>query len=303
MEAFYCLKTCWKMRAKRKAEAGTRLLYALLVLFLGFHEITTIADPAVCRAETDVIPVHYRSGPEVLSVVQHLLSPGGTATFSDRAHALIITGSEASIQRIRTFLETFDTAPQQVRIRLKFGEVQTSGERSVSGQGRVSGDGWSISTGGKAQDGVDLRVEDRERRYRQTREHVLVTTSGTPAYIFTGIEIPHRRRWADLCRRYAACIDAVDYRRVETGMEILPKVVGNRANVEIIPRVSGVDARDPSGVVRFTQASTRLWVPLGRWVDIGGTQTGGHEVLSTILGGSGSREKASLSLSLMVEAF
>jgi type II secretory pathway component GspD/PulD (secretin) len=64
--------------------------------------------PDVCRAETVVIPVHYRSADEVLPIVQGLLSPTGSVTFADSVRALVVTDTEASIQQVYTFLETLN---------------------------------------------------------------------------------------------------------------------------------------------------------------------------------------------------
>jgi len=274
-----------------------------IVLMLLFSLLCIPVLSGVCRAETAVIPVHYRSAAEVLSIVEGLLSSTGKVTFVDRVHSLVVTDSAESIQNIRTFLKTFDTPPQQVRIRLRFTEKLASRDHRIAGRGRVSGDGWSLSTGGKTEDGVDIQADARKIRRQQTGEHVIVTTSGSPAYIFTGIDVPYRQHWVDLCRRRAVCIDTVEYRRIETGMEIVPFIVGNRATIEITPRISRVQAGDPEGVVRFTHASTRLSVPLGQWVEIGGTNQAGSEVLSAIISGGRGKESSSLTMQLMVETF
>jgi len=273
---------------------------AFLLLCLGMLFSMAVV-PGVCRAETVVIPVHYRSAAEVLPIVKGILSPTGSVTFAGSVHALVVTDTEASIQQVRTFLETFDKPPQQVRLRLKFQEKTASRDRAVAGRGKVSGKGWSASTGGKTEDGIEIRADDHRSSEQRTTEHLLVTTSGSPAYLFTGIEVPYKQRWIDFCRQYASCPDTVEFRRIETGMEILPVIVGERANIEITPRISRVETGDPQGVIRFTRSSTRLSVPLGQWVEIGGTQQAGNEVLSAIIGSGRGKEISSLSMLLMVE--
>jgi len=265
--------------------------------------LTLSAVTGVCRADTAVIPIHYRMGSEVLPIVKGILSPQGTVTFAASVNSLVVTDTPASIQRVRSFLATFDKPPLQVRIRLKFNEKAASNERSIKGQGRVSGNGWSVSAGGKTEDGVDIQVDDRRESRQQVSEHVVVTTSGSPAYILTGIAVPYRQRWVDLCRRYAVCTDTIEFRRIETGMEILPVVAGNRANIEITPRISRVQEGDPQGVIRFTRSTTRLSVPLGQWVEIGGTNQAGNEVLGAILESGRGTDTSSLSMSIMVETF
>ena len=113
--------------------------------------------------------------------------------------------------------------------------------------------------------------------------------------------MPYKQQWIDFCRQYASCPETVEFRRIETGMEILPVIVGERANIEITPRISRVQTGDPQGVIRFTRSSTRLSIPLGQWVEIGGTQQVGNEVLSAIIGSGRGKENSSLSMLLMVE--
>jgi type II secretory pathway component GspD/PulD (secretin) len=274
-----------------------------LMLVLLFSLLCIPGRPGTCRAETAVIPVHYRSVAEVLPIVEGLLTPTGKVTFVDRVHSLVVTDSAESIQNVRNFLETFDTPPQQVRIRVKFDEQMNSGRRRIAGRGRVSGDEWSLSTGGKTEDGVDIRANDRKQGQQQTSEYVIVTTSGSPAYFFTGVDVPYRQHWTDLCRRHGACFDTVEYLRIETGMEIVPFIAGNRATIEITPRISRVQEGDPKGVIRFTESSTRLSVPLGQWVEIGGTNQAGKEVLSAILKSGSSKESSVLVMRIMVETF
>ena len=257
--------------------------------------------PDVCRAETVVIPVHYRSAAEVLPIVKGILSPTGSVTFADSVHSLVVTDTDVSIQQLRTFLETFDKPPRQVRIRLKFQEKTASQYRAVAGRGKVSGKGWSVSTGGKAEDGIEIRADDRKESEQRTSEHLLVTTSGSPAYFFTGIEVPYKQQWINFCRQYASCPETVEFRRIETGMEILPVIIGERANIEITPRISQVQTGDLQGVIRFTRSSIQLSISLGQWVEIGGTQQAGNEVLSAIIGSGRGKEHSSLSMLLMVE--
>jgi type II secretory pathway component GspD/PulD (secretin) len=287
----------WRKQCKR-CDSLRRPAFLSLCLGLLFSMAVV---PGVCRAETVVIPVHYRSGAEVLPIVKGILSPSGSVTFADSVHSLVVMDTAASIQQVRTFLGTFDKPPQQVRIRLKFQEKTASQDRAVAGHGKVSGKEWSISTGGKAEDGIEIRADDRKGLEQRSSEHLLVTTSGSPAYFFTGIEVPYKQRWIDFCRQYASCPETVEFRRIETGMEILPVIVGERANIEITPRISRLQTGDPQGVIRFTRSSARLSIPLGQWVEIGGTQQAGNEVLSAIIGSGSGKEHSSLSMLLMVE--
>jgi hypothetical protein len=119
----------------------------------------------------------------------------------------------------------------------------------------------------------------------------------------TGSAVPYRGIWANHCRRYADCPETIDFQAVDTGLEVKPIIVGQRANIEITPRISHIDAKAPPGIVRFTAAATRISVPLGQWVTIGATGKQSDEVLRTLLGKGSDKKQASLSFSIMVETF
>jgi len=250
----------------------------------------------------DVIPVHYRDASEVVPIVETLLSSEGKVTFSARTHSLVVNDTPKSLENIRTFLKTFDTPVPQVRIRVKFHETESVRDRSASASGSVSGDDWKIVVGGNSNDGIEIRADEGRTDQKRISEYSVVTASGSPAYILTGLEIPHRQRWIYLCRRYAACTeDTITYQTIDTGMEILPVVVGERVNVKIIPRISDPTYAGGRVVSRFTRAATQLSVSLGEWVTIGGVGRDTNEVMRAILETGTGKQGENVSMSLLVE--
>ena len=272
-------------------------------LILSFCIIFSMpALSGVCQADVDVIPIHYRDASEVMPIVEALLSPEGKVTFSVRANSLVVNDTPESLQKIRVFLKTFDTPIPQVRIRIVFHENELSRERSASVSGTVSGDDWKIVVGGNSNDGIEIRADEGRTDQKRISEYSVVTASGSPAYILTGLEIPHRQRWIYLCRRYAACTeDTITYQTIDTGMEILPVVVGERVNVKIIPRISDPTYAGGRVVSRFTRAATQLSVSLGEWVTIGGVGRDTNEVMRAILETGTGKQGENVSMSLLVE--
>jgi hypothetical protein len=57
-----------------------------------------------------------------------------------------------------------------------------------------------------------------------------------------------------------------------------------------------------SGIVHFAEAATRVHVPLGQWMIIGGSDQSTNEVVRAILEAGSSRQSSALSIQLMVEA-
>jgi len=278
--------------------ASRRLLFYFLCTTAFF-----IAFPNFSRAEAAVIQVRHRPASEALPIVRHFLSSNGVATVDERTNSLIVIDNAETIANVDNFLKTFDIPAKRVRIYLRINEGRSARSQELSVQGRISGDSWTVFSGQASKDGAEARAQDSLRDSELASEYMVTTTSGKPAYIMTGSEVPYHGGWANHCRRYADCPETIDFQAIDTGMEVRPTVVGDRANVEITPRISRLDSKDPRGVVRFTAAATRISVPLGQWVTIGATAKQSHEVLRAVLGKGGNKRNDSLSFSIRVETF
>jgi type II secretory pathway component GspD/PulD (secretin) len=266
-----------------------------LVLFL------TGAWAKQCAAETLVYPMQYRTAAEAVPMVQSLLSPGGRAVADARTNALLVVDDEETIQRVREFLEGFDKLGKQARIRVRFDESGARERTSVEGRARASGEDWSVSAGKPMRkDGVDVRLQDRSRTQQGSSEFFVTVVSGSPAYIMVGQDILYTQRWIDLTRRYARITESVTIQRIETGFEVLPVILKDHADVEIIPRIS--HGGPGSRVVRFTEASTRLVAPIGQWVTIGGASQQSNEVIRAVLEAGRGERSSVTSISLLVES-
>jgi len=78
--------------------------------------------------------------------------------------------------------------------------------------------------------------------------------------------------------------------------------MGNRVDIEVIPRISGLDSRGRGDVVRFAGASTRMSAPLGQWVTIGGSSGKSNEVMRALLEKGTGQGQSVLSISMMVQS-
>jgi type II secretory pathway component GspD/PulD (secretin) len=263
--------------------------------------LAMLAASVSAHAAAEVISLNYRSAREVLPVVKSMLSPEGRVSADDRTNSIIIVDDEDAIARVKKSLAAIDAPVRQATVRVRFQESGLREERSVAGGGQVSGDSGSVS-GGRRQgtgDGVDLRVQDRSASRRGSSEYFINVLSGSWAYIRVGQDIPYTARWSDLCRRYGR---TVVFQRIETGFDVKPVIRENMADIEIVPRLSETGSGGRPGGIRFAEASTRVQVPLGQWVTIGGSDQSGNEVLRAILEAGSSRQSAALSIQVFVEA-
>ncbi|MGD9040143.1 MAG: secretin N-terminal domain-containing protein [Desulfobacteraceae bacterium] len=274
-----------------------KALLAFFILLIFSH----LTPQSICLAETAVISLNFRDASGVLPLVETLLSPQGRATVDARTNSIVVSDDRVSVQKIRDFLAHIDKPVEQVTIRFRFQHSGASKDRDISASGKVSGDDWSVSVGReRKKEGVHVRAQDREGSVARNSESFVRVLSGDAAYIRVGTEIPYTERWGYLCRRYARHVRKVDFQHMETGMEVRPVVTKERVHIEIIPRVS---YREPGekGVIRLSEASTRVSVAKGQWVTIGGHGQGSNEVIREILARRSAEDQASMSLSLMVE--
>ena len=273
-----------------------KILLAFLCLLIFSHFVPLNA----CLAETAVIKVNYRDASEVLPMVEAFLSQEGRATVDVRTNSIMISDESESLKKIREFLAHIDKPAEQVTIRFRFQEEGISRERDMSASGTVSDDKWSVSAGKDRREGLHVRAQDRSVSVARNVESFITVLSGSAAYIGVGEEIPYTEKWIHLCGRYAHFDRRVDFKTIETGMEVTPVVSGDRVHIEIMPRISYKEPGD-RGVIRFTEALTRVTVSKGEWVNIGGHGKSGNEVIREILSRRSADDRTSVSLLLKVE--
>jgi hypothetical protein len=121
------------------------------------------------------------------------------------------------------------------------------------------------------------------------------------AYIVVGQDVPVTNRWQYLCRRYRRGCDDPDFRRMETGLQVIPIVREDYAILQITPTVSSGGLGSRPGAVEFTEATTTVRVPLNEWVRIGGAEQESNEVIREILAAGRREQGSSTSMWLRVE--
>ena len=249
-------------------------------------------------SEVAVIKVEHRWAAELVPIVKSMLSANGSVTVSERVNSLVIVDTPVAIERVQAYLKQFDRPVQQVRVHVRFHTTGEDRDSEVSARGRISNDTVSVAAGGKKKDGVDISLEDRERRYKSDSEFFVLAMSGSPAYIRAGKEIPYNQNSA-FFRRYAPGGHTVTWQTVESGFEVTPTLAGDNAHLKIVPRIAYDDRED--AVIRFFGARTELSVPLGRWVEIGGNTDQKNEIIKEIISLGSSGGESSTSMSVMVE--
>lgn len=263
-----------------------------IIIFMVFVAGLSIADVV------EIIQIRYRSAPDALRIVEKLLTRDGSVTMDERTNSLVVRDSEESVGRIIKIIETFDKAVEQAKIRVRFNENESDSGRLVSAGGSLRGKNREISSG-KKKNGVEVRVEDIDKSRQTGSEYFVTVASGSPAYIVTGKSIPYREKWVRIGGKHAIAGDSVHFEKIETGIEITPVITGEHADIRIVPRIS--DGGQEGGIIRFSEASTRMTVPLGKWVTIGGVDQKENEVLNAVLEKGSGTHDSFFSISIMIE--
>jgi len=263
--------------------------------------LLAVLSPVLCHGEAAILRLTYRNASEVLPLVENLLSRDGRAAVDTQSNSLVVVDTPESIRRVEAFLADLDQPLKQARIRVKFMEAESRQGRSLSVEGGISGKNWRASKG-RPGEGVDIRASEKRSEHRERSEFYIQVASGNWAYVAIGKEIPFSRRWVDLSRRHGRVLETTLIRRIETGLDVKPILMGDRADVEIVPRISHEMDGAQREVIRFAEASTRLTVSVGQWMEIGGADIEGNEVMSAILETGSGESRSSLSILLMVES-
>jgi type II secretory pathway component GspD/PulD (secretin) len=119
----------------------------------------------------------------------------------------------------------------------------------------------------------------------------LQVLEGNSAFIRMGqsIPVPQRETVREMVngRIVERRASSVDYRDVNTGFYVLPRVSGDRVTLEISPQretLASPEQNLPRGSINTQRATTVVSGHLGEWIEIGGISQGIASDRSTTLG-------------------
>lgn len=278
---------------------------------VGFVVALSLACIALA-GELHVIQLKHRPAQELLPVIRPLLGPDDTVSAVD--YRLIVRATEARRREVERVVQQLDVAHRQLTLTVRQGSRAEMRDRSqnVSGEVEVGRDvhvtlprrpandrGVTVE---HESDDAHLRYEGRETRSaaRDERSQTLRVQDGQRAYIRLGQSVPHVKRILSLAGRRVTIAQGVEYQNVVTGFEVLPRVRGERVQLDITPRLSSL--ADPStGLANFQELRTIVNVRLGEWIDLGAISGAGENVRRAIVDSAVSDSAEQRSVWLRVE--
>lgn len=279
---------------------GSILLIFIQVFIYSCIIIHSTQSTGLCRERTVIFKIQFRDASELFPIVEDMMSKDGRASIDLRTNSIVISDNNESLEYIRGFIERLDQPLEQLKIRVRFLENRQANKSTTRARGRISGENWEMKTHEQDQNSIHIHLDRKLENRRQESEFFLNVQSGRVAYIMVGEEILFTERWDSLLREYAEYNGKVSSKRIDSGLELRPVIIGDRVDIEIIPRISHSEKRHQKDIIRLIQASTRVSINLGQWVTVGGIGSGGNDVIREILASGSRGHNSSLIISLMV---
>ena len=244
--------------------------FAVLLLLLG--AVNAWAQQSVL----EVIELRYRTPEQIVPVLQPLLAPGGS--ISAMNSRLIVRTTPDNLAELKEVLAQIDTMPRRLMISVRQDADIERSERGGQVSGRVEiGDEVVISSAGKPTppgatvqgNGVRAKVYSSEGQRGERVSQQVQVVDGGQALIRVGQSTPIRtRQWVDTPngRRLT---DVVEYRDVDSGFLVTPRVVGDQVTLEISTANDRLEG-SPTGTAQVQRVQTSVTGRLGEWIEIAG---------------------------------
>jgi len=267
----------------------------LLVLLCALTYVLFSLPLLAGQNELKMITLKHRFAEDMLTTVQPMVGPGGTASAMN--NILIIRTTPERLAEIEQVVSRLDVASRNIRIEVSHDSTVQRENRqlSASGRGRAGDTEVVIGNPGR-RNGAQIEMDEGSSRTRRQASQFLTVMDGASAFVEVGQSVPYTRQWAVFTQRYASIQQTTEFHDITTGFEVSPRYIGDEVEVEITPRIATANAR---GFIDFETLSTRIRVKSGEWFDLGGTMQSRDEVSSAIL--SSGFNKASGTSALMIK--
>ena len=239
-----------------------------------------------------IVPLKYRFVDDIVPTLQALVAEGGTVTGMN--NQLIIRTTPENLADLKKVLEALDAELKQLRITVRQDIDAHSQIREdelsarISGgdvQARVGRPGYGPGASLTIGDG-DSHIQYRNFNTRGSHDtdntHFVHAVEGTPAYISAGMSVPLPYHSSVVTPFGAAVHESIAYRDVGAGFYVLPRVNGDRVNLEISPYVESFNSSG-GGLIDSRGLTTMAGGRLGEWIPLGGAAEAFNDATSGVL--------------------
>lgn len=242
----------------------------------------TAAGALAQQTVLEVIPLRYRTAPEVIPVIQPLLGREGTV--SGFQGQLVVRATPANLEEIKRILASLDTAPRQLVITVRQDADSARSRSAAEVSGSVGGDHGRVTVpGGRDTRGgnVVLREGDDHVRLQAFEGSGSRSDRGTQSVrVLEG--------------REAFLGDAA------SGVYVRPRVAGDRVTVDVSAQRESLSSQPHRGV-NVQGVVTTVSGRLGEWIEIGGIGRETRAERSELLGRSSATAREARRMLIKVE--
>ena len=258
-----------------------------------------VAGAALSQATVlEVIPLRYRTAPEVIPIIQPVLAREGSV--SGLQGQLIVRTTPANLEEVKRILASIDTAPRQLLITVRQDADIDRSRSSAEVSGSVGGEQGRITIPPGSRDprggSVVIRegdnqvraqaVENRSVESDRSTQAVRVM-EGREAFVRVGQSVPVRERQVRRVmingQMVEQVVDGTQYRDLNTGFYVLPRLAGDRITLDVSPQREALSRQVP-GAVNVQSVVTTVSGRLGEWMEIGGIDQDASGQQAVILG-------------------
>ncbi|MBL8529738.1 MAG: hypothetical protein JNL68_18820 [Burkholderiales bacterium] len=259
----------------------------------------------------EVITLRYRTADQIIPLLEPFIDRGGS--LSGMQNQLIVRTSPANLAELRKIIDQVDARPRQLLVTVRQDVDLATARRETDLSGRVGiGDSAGIAVpgsrgrneglvvqGGSGDTFVRGRIAARDVVASDANTQRVQVLEGNVAFIRIGQSVPVPSRQVVQTPYGTQVVESTQFRDLNTGFQVLPRVAGDTVTVEINPQRER-PGRYP-GTANVQGVSTVVSAPLGEWMEIGGTSSSGSMQSSGNLGQRSDTGTERRSILLMVQ--
>lgn len=208
--------------------------------------------PLLAEAEIHFLTLKHRNAEQLIPLLQPVLDEG--IGISGRGPTLIVNSQPRQLEEVRRLVERLDTPLQSLLISVT--QAGTDSHSALGGEVRGT------------QDNPAVRLYGSSRRGKETVRQQLRVIEGQWAFIRSGMALPIRNQTTIRSHHGTTTHRSVEYRDVESGFEVRPRISGDTVTLEVRP-FHAKRSNSGDGVIEQQELSTTVSGRLGEWLTIG----------------------------------
>lgn len=242
-----------------------------------------------------VLQLRHRLPNDVIPALRPLLKPNESINGYDSR--LIVRASPDTLKQIERVLGEIDNRRRNLRISVRLGQATHNQEKDLgvsgdvrSGNTRIvvtnnsgAGSGTNIGLRG-GQGNVRIHSERRVTTHQSGNSQTLTVMDGGRAFLRIGESIPQVQTYLALIGNHPSLVTGVQYYDVTTGFEVEPRLIGERVQLDLSPRMAFRSGQG-SQLVEMRELRTTVMVAPGSWTEIGSVVESANSLNRTILSG------------------